>query len=167
MITPTWFMVYVVVIGVAVVLQLGVLIALYLGFRDMQVKLQALMDRDLQPLLSSARSLVDHTRKQVDRLSETLEELSETARAQMAKVDQVMTEATDRARLQLIRVDELVADTLNRMEQMVDHFQKSVSRPVRELQAVLHGIRTALEFLVGRRGRPTPERATQDEELFI
>lgn len=163
---PAWLEIYVVVIGLAVVLQLGVLIALYLGFRDLQVRIQVLMDRELSPLLVSARSLVDSTRKEVDRLSGTLEDLSDSARAQMAKVDQVMSEATDRARLELIRVDQLVADTLDRVERTVDHIEKSLVRPVRELQAVLYGIRAALDYLFGRRRR-SPERATQDEELFI
>lgn len=164
---PFWLEVYVVVIGLAVVLQLGVLIGLYLSFLKLRVKVEVLMDRDLQPLLAGARSLVESTRREVDRLSDTLQELSESARVQMVKVDQVMSEATDRAHLELIRVDQLVADTLDRMERTADYIERSLVRPVRELQAILYAIRAALDYLFGRRSRRTPERATQDEELFI
>lgn len=163
---PAWLEIYVVVIGLAVVLQLGVLVALYLGFRDLQVRIQVLMDRDLQPLLTAARSLVENTHKELDRISGTLQALSDSTRTQIVKVDQVMSEASDRARLQVIRVDQLVADTLDRMERFVDQVEKGLVRPVRELQAVLYGIRAAVDYLFGRRRR-SPERATQDEELFI
>ncbi len=164
--TPLWLEIYVVVIGLAVVLQLGVLIALYLGFRDLQVRVQGLLDRDLHPLLTTARSLLESTRKEVDRLAETLEELSEGARTQMGRVDKVMSEATDRTRLQVVRVDQLVADLFNRIERSVEFVEKSLVRPVRELEAFVHGLRVAVDHLIGRRRR-TPERATQDEELFI
>ncbi len=163
---PLWLEIYVVVIGLAVVLQLGVLIGMYLGFRDLQVRVQGLLDRDLHPLLVSARSLVESTRKEVGRLSETAEELSRAARAQVGKVDEVMSEATDRTRLQVVRADQLVADVFNRIERSVEFMEKSLGRPVRELEAFLHGLRVAMDHLVGRRRR-TPERATQDEELFI
>ena len=164
--TPLWLEIYVVVIGLVVVLQLGVLIALYLGFRDLQVRVQGLLDRDLHPLLSSARALVESTRREMDRLIETVEELSQAARVQMGKVDKVMSEATDRTRLQVVRVDQLVADLFNRVERSVEFVEKSLVRPVRELEAFVHGLRVAVDHLIGRRRR-TPERATQDEELFI
>ena len=165
--TPRWLEIYVVVIGLVVVLQLGVLIALYLGFRDLQVRVQGLLDRDLRPLLSSARALVESTRKEVDRLIETAEELSQAARVQVGKIDKVMSEATDRTRLQVVRVDQLVADLFNRIEQSVEFVEKSLVRPVRELEAFVHGLRVAVDHLIGGRRRRTPERATQDEELFI
>ena len=164
--TPRWLEIYVVVIGLVVVLQAGVMVALYLGFRDLQVRVQGLLDRDLHPLLSSARALVESTRKEVDRLIETAEELSQAARVQVGKVDKVMSEATDRTRLQVVRVDQLVADLFNRIEQSVEFVEKSLVRPARELEAFVHGLRVAVDHLIGRRRR-TPERATQDEELFI
>ena len=164
--TPRWLEIYVVVIGLVVVLQLGVLIALYLGFRDLQVRVQGLLERDLHPLLTTARSLLESTRKEVDRLTGTLEYLSQGARTQMGRVDKVMGEASNRARLQVVRVDQLVADVFGRIERSVEFMEKSLVRPVQELEAFLHGLRVAMDHMVGRRRR-TPERATQDEELFI
>jgi hypothetical protein len=40
-----------------------------------------------------------------------------------------------------------------------------IVKPIREIQAVAAGIRTALLFLT--KGRPNPSRATSDEEMFI
>jgi hypothetical protein len=91
----------------------------------------------------------------------------ETAQTQLTRIDQLLTEVTDRARLEIIRVDELVADTVHRVEQTTEFIQKSVVRPVKETEAVVHGIFAAVQVLLRRGGFRTPERATQDEEMFI
>ncbi len=162
---PGWFPVVitigVVVMALAMVLQCATLLGIYLAIRRLQEKIEQLIDRQIQPILTSAGSILEQTRKEV-------EELSGALRVQVAKVDQVITEATDRARLQVIRADELMADTLERVERTVDYVEENVLRPVREVRAVMHGIGSAVEHLRSRRGRRNgPERATQDEEMFI
>ncbi len=167
---PTWFLVLV-AIGVAVmaitmIIQLGVLLGLYFSFRNLQERVQGVMDRQVQPILQSAKSIMDTAQKQADRLAGTLEEFSESARTQLVKIDQLVTEATDRARLQLIRVDEVMADTMHRVEETTEYLQRNVLRPVQEVQAIIHGIRKGLDFMMRGR-RNGPDRVTQDEELFI
>lgn len=169
---PQWFLVIVtigvVVMALAMLVQLGLMLAMYLMFRGLNDKIHVLLDRQVQPILSTARNIVDDARKQLEQLARALEQFSEAARHQMVKIDQVVTEATDRARLQIIRADQVVADTLNRVEQTTEYIQRSVIRPMRELQAVVQGIAGAIGYLAGRRGRRnSPERVTQDEELFI
>ena len=161
---PVWFPT-VITIGVAVMalamlLQFGILLGMYLAIRKLQDRFEDLMDRQVQPLLSSARSIVDDSRKR-------FEELSSAVSAQIGKVDRVISEATDRARLQVIRADELMADTMGRVERSMEYIEKSIVRPVREVQAVAHGIGTAVEHLRRRGRHDGPERVTQDEELFI
>lgn len=176
---PSWFYpfvaVFVVVMAVALALQLAMLTGLLFSFRRLQARVEHIIDNQVQPLLDGAKSLVgdaksimEEAREQAQRLAGTLDKAQETARIQLAKIDQLLTEATDRARLEIIRVDALVADTVQRVEQTTDFIQKSVVRPVREMQAVAHGIFSAVQFLLHRGGlRNSPERATQDEELFI
>lgn len=172
---PDWFPVVitigVMVMAVAMLVQLGTMIGLYLSVRGITQKVEKLIHVQIEPILNSAQSIVNSaqsivqdTRRQVDRLYESLES---TTRSQMAKVDQVVTEATDRARLQVIRADELMSDTLNRVERSVDYIERSVVTPVREVQAVARGIGSAVEHLRRRRSRNSPERVTQDEEMFI
>jgi methyl-accepting chemotaxis protein len=167
---PTWFLVVVTVgvaiMAIAMVLQLGLIFGLYSAFRKLNDRMNAMMELQVQPMLNTARSILEQARRQTEQLAETLENITETTRKQVARVDQVMNEATDRARLQIIRVDEVMTDTLSRVEETTDYIQRSVVGPVHEVQAMVHGIRRAVEFLVTRGGR-RPERATQDEELFI
>ena len=55
-----------------------------------------------------------------------------------------------------------------RVEVTAEQVHKTISAPLREIQAVLAGVRTAFEFLGGRRRPRGPvDRSTQDEEMFI
>ena len=176
---PDWFYLFVaafvVVMAVALVLQLATLIGLLLAVKKLQVRIEQTLDKKVEPLLDSAKSVLDsarpmieEAREQAQRLAVTLDEAQEMARTQLTRIDQLLTEASDRARLEIIRVDELVADTVHRVEQTTDLIQKSVLRPVKEMQAVAIGILAAVQVLLRRGGfRSTPERATQDEEMFI
>lgn len=167
---PTWFLV-VITVGVAVMaiamfVQLWLMVGVYVTVRGLNAKLSSVLDRQINPILNNAKSIMDRAQKQAEQLANTLEEIGETARAQVTKVDQVITEATDRVRLQLIRVDETMSDALVRFEKTTEYIQTSVIRPVKEMQAVLHGITQALQFIL-KRSRRNPDRITQDEELFI
>lgn len=158
--------IFVAVTALAVVTQLGILMALFLGVRRTQGKIEGILDRHVEPLLVTVRDMVSNSRKAVDRLNEAADEVATFARNQTGRLDQLMAETTDRARLQLIRADLMVADALNRIEKTTESVQRGIAGPVREIQALLVGVRTALDFLFGRR-RHLVERTTGDEELFI
>jgi hypothetical protein len=87
-------------------------------------------------------------------------------KGQVTRLDGLVTEASERARMQLVRIDQLVADTVIRVEDTTEAIQSHVLGPIREITALLMGLRTGLEVLF-RRNKTSVERATQDEELFI
>ncbi len=164
-----WFMVFVVVMTLSVVIQMGIFVAMFLGMRRLQQKVETLLDKDVQPLLGEAKQLVADGRKTVAHLSTTSEEISTFTRTQSGRLDGLMSEAVDRARLQLARADEIFTDALSRVEMTTEEVHKTVTQPIREIQAVLAGVRTAFEFLGGKRRRPRSpvERSAEDEEMFI
>jgi len=166
---PTWFLV-VITIGVAVMaiamlVQLGLLLSLYLSVRSLQQKAQHVLDHQVQPILNSAKSIAEEAQKQAQRLGDALEEITQTVRSEVGKVDQVLSEATDRARVAIVRVDEVVADALARFDETTSYLQRNIIKPVNEMQAVLHGVTRGLGFIL--RQRRGPQGVTQDEELFI
>ena len=157
------------VTALAVITQAVILVALFLGVRRMQAKIELLLDRDVQPLLAQTRELVAEGRKTIDKVNATVDEVSGFAKTQAGRLDLLMADAVDRARLQLIRADQLISDAMTRIEKTTEQVQRSIAGPIREIQAVLAGVRAALDFLVGSRRRATGpvNRPTQDEELFI
>lgn len=162
-------MVFVVVMTLSVVIQMGIFVAMFLGMRRLQMKLELLIDRDIQPLLSETRALLVDGRKTINTLQSTSEEISQFAHTQTGRLDGLFSEAVERARMQLARADDIFTDALSRLESTAEEVHKTVSKPLREIQAVLAGVRTAFEFLGGARRRPRGpvDRTSQDEEMFI
>jgi hypothetical protein len=163
-----WFMVFVVVMTLAVMIQMGIFIAMFLGTRQFQRKIEKLIDRDVQPLLGEARSLIADGRKTVANLNATTEDIAGFAHTQSGRLDGLFGEAVERARLQLVRADDIFTDALSRVEMTTEQVHQTVTGPIREIQAILAGVRTAFEFLGGkRRPRGPVQRSTADEEMFI
>ncbi len=170
-----WFIVFVVVMTLAVVAQTGILALMFLAIREtkdrmaaMQSKLDGILERDVLPLVTETRSLVADGRKTIATLQSTTEEISQFAHTQTGRLDGLFTEAVERARLQLVRADDIFSQALSRVEVTAEDVHRTISAPLREIQAVLAGVRTAFEFLGGRRRPRGPvDRSAQDEEMFI
>ena len=154
---------------VAVLIAQTILIALFVvAFRKWTVststKLDALTSSTL-PALQSLRDLIEESRNRFRTIGANIEEISALTRRQVQKVDGVVTDATERAQVQLVRLDGLVSDTINKVEETTEMLQRGVVKPVREISAVMVGVKTAVDFL--RHRRRGPEHATHDEEMFI
>lgn len=81
-------------------------------------------------------------------------------------VEEVVGDAAVRAKVQMERVELVLDDTLSRAHETVAVFHDGIMRPLREVSAVAVGIRAAVGALA-RGDRPTVDRATSDEEMFI
>jgi hypothetical protein len=57
-------------------------------------------------------------------------------------------------------------DTVTRVQETVNLVHTGVMRPLRQVNGVAAGIRTAVAQLM-RGGRPSVAQATSDEEMFI
>jgi len=155
---------------VAVLIAQTILLLLFvIAFRDWCNRTGTLVDqvaRNIDPVLKAARELLVESREKIASVSSNLIEISSLVRNQVVRLDTLLSDTTDRAQMQIVRLDHLIGDTMNRVEETTEAIQRGVLQPVREISAVVVGVRTALEFLVHRR-RKTVERATHDEELFI
>ena len=99
-------------------------------------------------------------------LSARARQILDSAQAQLDQIDKTRTELTTQVRIQAERVELVLEDVLTRAQDVVGVLQNTVLRPVREVSGFVAGIRTAMRtFLAGR--RPTVDRATHDEEMFI
>ncbi|OFW04018.1 MAG: hypothetical protein A3G20_07305 [Acidobacteria bacterium RIFCSPLOWO2_12_FULL_59_11] len=158
-----------VVITVVLIVQTVLLLVLVLTFRkwcDRTNQLIGEVNRNIEPVTRAARDLLVESREKLQVISTNLVEITQQVKNQAHRLDSMLTDASDRAHLQLIRLDQLLSNTLARVEETTEVIQHSILVPVRELSAVLAGVRTALDFLF-RRNKSGMERATQDEELFI
>jgi hypothetical protein len=109
---------------------------------------------------------VEESRKQIAEITTVAGDILESTKKQLAMVEEVVTDATARAKVQMERVELVLDDTLSRAHETVAVVHDGIMRPLKELNGIAVGIRAALAFL-SRGNRPSVDRATSDEEMFI
>lgn len=120
----------------------------------------------IHPIADSSQQILNDLRKYAGDVSVKANDLLELSRKQLGRVDEVLAEATSRTRTQMDRIEMVMDDTVNRFQETTSLLQNGVVRPLKQLNALAAGVRTAVSFLVGGQ-RTTVEQATHDEEMFI
>jgi hypothetical protein len=160
--------IFIAVTSAAVVIQAGILVAMYLAVRQTTARTEALANEvrsKVLPTVEMVQSMVEDLRPKVESIVNNFNESSVMARNQMARLDATVSDLLDRARLQVIRADELVGHALDRVEETGDLVNKTVVSPVRQVSGLLQGLTAGLEFFFSGRRR-SRDGAVQDE-MFI
>jgi hypothetical protein len=154
----------------AVVIQAGILVAMYLAVRQTAARMEALATEVRTKVLPAAEivhSMLVEYRPHIHTVITNVSESSTMVRAQMERLDATVSDAIDRTRLQVIRADELLNRTLDRVESTTDLVHKTVVSPVRQLSGLVQGITTGLEFLIGMKRRQRNGVPVPQDEMFI
>jgi len=167
--------VFVFLTGIAVLLQAGVLLAMYLAMRKSSERIEALaaeVKTKLMPSVEQAQEIMTELRPKLTVIVENIEDTSTMVRSQIQRVDATVNDVVDRTRLQVIRADELFSRTLDRVEQTSEIVQKTVVSPVRQISGLMQGITVGLEFLFAGRNRKNgsgheERRPVPQDEMFI
>jgi hypothetical protein len=167
--------VFIALTGIAVLLQAGVLMAMYFTMRKSSERMEALASEvktKVMPTVEQAQQMLKEMGPQLEVIVDNLEGATTVIRSQIERVDATVTDAMDRARLQIIRGDELLTRTMDRVEHTSDIVQKTVVSPVRQLSGLMQGITVGLEFLFGSRNRRNggsreERRPVPQDEMFI
>jgi hypothetical protein len=157
--------VFVFLAAIAMLIQAGTLLGLFIVARKMQEKVSALTG-PVTGIIDTSKKTLQTVEGHIDRIGKSSNAILDTTKQQLVKVDELITDASTRAKVQMERAEMVLDDTMGRVQNTVSFVQSGVVRPVREVQGIVTGIRTALTHL-GRGGRPTVDHATADEEMFI
>lgn len=149
----------------AMLVQAATLLGLFLAAREIKAKVLPLINPAMGILDASKRTLTN-VEGHIDRIGTQSTSILDVTKQQLAKVDELLTDASSRAKVQMERAELMMDDTMSRVQHTVSVVQSGVIRPVKEIQGVYAGIRTAIAHL-GRGGRETVDHATSDEEMFI
>jgi hypothetical protein len=168
------FIGFVAITAAAVLLQAGVLIALYLAVRKSTSRMETIAEEvksKALPTLETAHAVLTELRPKLQVISDNLMETTVIVRSEVERVDAAVSDVTDRARLQVIRADELLTRTLDRVEQTSELVNKTVVSPVRQVSGIIQGVTAGLEFLLGHRARRNGNgqsaRPVPQDEMFI
>jgi hypothetical protein len=167
-----WIAAFIVIAGIAIVVQAAMLSALFFELRKLSTRMERFTD-DLQtrltPILTRTQFLLEDAQPKIAEMVADASHVVYLARAQAQKFDRIFTEASDRLRGQLVRADRILTGTLEAVEDAGSKFRHGLWRPMQKASALLQGIKVGLDLLrSGRGGNRHPEDPIErEEELFI
>ena len=163
--------IFVVVAAVALVVQMGILFALYKALRQTSERVEGIADRLEQqaaPVLTTAAAILEDARPKLAEITSNLAETSAVVRAHVAQVGEATGEIVERARLQAARLDEFIVSAARKVEATSDLLQHKVFSPMRRIRAIVTALNAGLSFLRSNRpARRANGEQVEDEEMFI
>lgn len=167
-----WIPIFVVVAAVAIVVQMGILIALYIAVRQAATRMAGIASRleeQSMPVLVTSRAILEDAQPKIAEITSNLAESTATVRAHVAQMAEATGEIVDRARMQAARLDEFVSNTVDKIEVTADFVQHSVISPVRRIHAIVQAVSAGVGFLRASRARRKAGTNSSgvDEEMFI
>ena len=155
----------------AVLIQAGILVALYLSVRKSTARMEAMtleMKNKAIPALETAQSMLVQLRPRIETMAVNLSESTTLVRSQIGRIDATLSDALDRTRLQVIRADELLNRTMDKVEETSEVVHKTVVSPLRQVSGLMSAISTGVEVFLGQKRRsPRNGMGVPQDEMFI
>ena len=167
----TLLKIFIAVTTIAVAVQAGILVALYVAVRKSTERMEALateVKSKVLPTVETAQSMLVELRPKIEVMSTNFAESSDMLRNQLGRLDATVTDALDRARLQVIRADELLNRTMDRVEETSEVVHKTVISPLRQVNGLMAAISTGVDVFLGQKRRhPRNGGGGPQDEMFI
>jgi methyl-accepting chemotaxis protein len=154
--------IFVALTAVAVMLQAGVLIAIYLVTKRTSEQLDK-FTKDVREVIVPIRSIADNMKT----VSEDLIEVGLSAKEQFRRVEAIITDAGQSLQAQINRFDRVSKNVAERIDETAEAVQDSILSPVRDISAFAKGLTRGIQVFFNRRTRNSEESVREDEELFI
>ena len=155
---------FVIIAAIALIIQAAMLVGIYKSSRALQQNVQRLLPK-IESVLEISRQTIEDGRKQIADITAKTSEILEITRDQIHRIDEFMDDATSRARVQLDRAEMVLDDAMGRTQRTLAMVERGILKPIVQVQGVAAGLKSAITVLL--RGRPNPEEAHSDEEMFI
>lgn len=158
---------------VAFVSQAVVFMAMYRIAKDAleagkrtQSKFDPIMDR-VHAILNTTGRILDENRPRIAEIGTEASIIIKTTREHAERIGELIDDTSERARTRIAQIDHAVEETVGQVEQVSETVKAAVMRPAKEVNGILNGFKTAVNAYAEGRRRPSVDRATQDEEMFI
>ena len=164
--------VFVGISAIALCIQAGMLYGIFKSARTTEEHVKRLIPKvesmlpKVEALVLTSTATVDMSRRQIEEITTKASDILDVTRLQLARIDGVIEDASARAHVQLAHAEMVIDETMSRAHETVAVLHSGIMAPLREIQGVAAGVRTAIFYLM-RGGRPSPAQATADEEMFI
>jgi len=167
-----WIGAFVAITTLAVVIQAGVMVGLFLSVRKTSARMEEIatkLETKISPILDSTHDIMADATPKLKDVASNLLESSITMKAQLSRVDATMRDVAERSRLQIIRMDQMLSTTLDKIEETTEMVNQTVISPVKQFSGIVQGLSAGIgTFFANRKqrtGGATP--AGHDDEMFI
>jgi methyl-accepting chemotaxis protein len=164
--------VFVVVAAVAIVVQMGILLALYRALRRTSERMEGIagrLEQQATPVLASAAAILEDARPKIADITTNLAETSTSLRTHVGHIGNAASEIAERARMQAVRLDDFVINAAHKVEATSELLQDKVLSPMRRVRSIVTALNAGLSFFKSNRPRKTRNSSgeVEDEEMFI
>jgi hypothetical protein len=167
--TNTLLVIFIAVTSVAVIIQMGVMIGLFVSVKKTGDRVRELADKVETtglPALEAARSLMVDSKPKVDEVVKNVSETVAMVRNQAQRIELTLNDVVDRTRLQVIRADEMVTRAIDKVEQTTESVAHGVTSPVRQISGLFSGLAAGFNAYFG--GAKSRDRINvPQDEMFI
>ena len=136
------------VTAIAVLIQIGALVALFISVRNSISRIEALFSEvktKVVPVVETAKAMVAEIKPNVTTVVTDVAESTKRVRRQIARVDAFAGEVAVRTRLQFIRSEEFMNRAKDHIEETSNLVQR-VAHPIRRLSALFQESGAWLQF---------------------
>jgi len=142
----------------AVIIQAGILVALYLSVRKSSTRIEALTSEvrtKAIPMVESANALLTELRPKIETIAENLSQTTTLVRSHVQRLDATVNDIIDR--------------TLDKVEETTEMVHHTVVSPIRQVSGLVQGLSAGLQYFLGRRrnNRAREAMGVPQDELFI
>ncbi len=163
--------IFVVVAAVAIVVQMGILFALYKALRQTSERVEGIagrLEQQAMPVLATAAAILEDAKPKLAEITSNLAETSATVRSHVTHVGAATSEIAERARMQVARLDDFVTNTAQKVEATSELLQHKVFSPMRRVRAIVSALGAGMAMFQSNRPRHrTSAEDVEDEEMFI
>lgn len=161
------YILFTALVAVAVLIQAGVLLGMFIVMRlavKRMEKLATMAEAHAIPVLTTAKELLDSVAPKLKVAAENVASASETLKTQAHHANETLDGVLRKTEAQAERVDEMITGTLNAVADATAAVQRAVNAPVRQVHAMLNGLRAGLDVL---RNRNREAHAAADGDHFV
>ncbi|MGA2590223.1 MAG: hypothetical protein ABSH32_09930, partial [Bryobacteraceae bacterium] len=127
--------------------------------KDAQNKIGPLVGR-FEAILSTTGKILDENRPRIaDITAETLV-IAKATRQQAERISELLNDANQRAKARIAQIDRTVDETVTQVEHASEAVKGVITRPVREANGIIAGIKAAATTFAQGGRRPSVEHAT-------
>jgi methyl-accepting chemotaxis protein len=146
--TNTLLIIFVALTFLAILLQAGVLLGMFLTLRKTaKVATEATSDlrATVLPLIHTSRDLIERVSPQIATITAGLAELTELAHKQTKGASVSISDVAERVSAQINRIDRMLTVTLDAVERTAGAIEHTVATPVRQVNGVVAALKAIID----------------------